>query len=334
MNNYDPLVKQLLALTVENVPREFPNYIAHSMQSVDDVFRRPRELHPAFYGCLDWHSAVHSHWQMVRALRLFPTASFVDEVMTILTRHLSAENLQTELAYLQARPGYERPYGLAWLLQLCAELREWQTPQALRWLDNLQPLESLSAERITNWLPKLSYPVRTGSHSQTAFSLGLVYDWAQVALRTDVVTAIRSAALRFYQADMNAPLTYEPSGTDFLSPALGEADLMRRVLSNEAFAAWLITFLPLTAIQSLAPVTISDANDGQLAHFGGLNLSRAWMLQGIAQALPEGDERSGVLLASAEIHQTAGLQDATNPAYMMSHWIPTFAIYLITQRGL
>ncbi len=332
MNNPQPnLVEELITLTLQNVQREFPNYIAHVFRDADDMPGTPRDVHPAFYGCLDWHSAVHSHWQLVRAVRRFPKAEFVDEAMAVLDRHLSAENLQIELAYLQPRPGYERPYGLAWLLQLCADLRQWDHPAAQRWLHNLSALEALSVERITTWLPKLSHPVRTGSHSQTAFSLGLVFDWAVVAKREDVQAAIRTAALRFFANDRDAPLAYEPSGTDFLSPSLGEADLMWRVLSAETYPTWLTQFLPADAATQLHSVTIGDENDGQLAHFGGLNISRAWMLQNIAHALPESDVRVGALLNSAEKHKSAGLPDAANPAYMLSHWVPSFAVYLLTR---
>ena len=334
MDSNSSLIKDLLALTLENVVREYPNGIRHNLRSDDDVPPVPRELHPSFYGCYDWHSAVHSHWQMIRAIRLFPEGSFVERAVKLLNRHLSPELLAVELAYMEANRSFERPYGLAWLLQICAELREWGSEDALRWLAALEGLETLSAERITTSLPALSHPVRTGAHNQTAFSLGLVWDWAKIAGRDDVHTAIEKAAKRFYGADTNAPLAYEPSGTDFISVALGEADLMRRVLAQDAFVEWLNRFLPADASAWLQPVIVGDATDGQLAHFAGLNISRAWMMQGIAEALPDGDSRIVQLRVSAETHIHEGLKTASDPEYMVSHWVPTFTIYLLTRRGL
>ncbi len=328
------LIDDLLALTLVNVEREYPNGIQHFMWEDGDVPSVPRQLHPAFYGCLDWHSAVHSHWQLVRAIRFFPDGAFVAAARGVLDKHLTAERLAVEFAYLERRRGYERPYGLAWLLQLCAELREWGTADGLRWLRPLQQLEMLAAERIAMWLPTLSHPVRSGGHNQTAFSLGLVHDWAQIAGREQIAAVVADNARRFFLEDRDAPLRYEPSGTDFLSPALAEADLMRRILSPTMFAAWLRDFLPADAANWLQPVRVGDASDGQLAHFAGLNVSRAWMLEGIAAALPEGDSRIAGARLSAEAHRAAGLLTATSDEYMVSHWVPTFTVYLLTSRGV
>ena len=322
------LAVEFLELTLENVRRVYPNGLAHFLFDESDARKTPRQLHPAFYGCLDWHSAVHSHWQLVRALRFFPTMSIANEIRAVLNEHLTVENLQVEYEYIEKRKSFERPYGLAWFLLLCAELREWGAEEANGWLGVLAELEGLIFGRIANWLPNMPFPMRTGTHNQTAFSLGLIFDAAKIAGNTLLCKTIIDNAHRFYLDDNDAPLAYEPSGHDFLSPALGEADLMRRVLPTDEFRQWLAAFLPHF---DLPPVTVHDEEDGHLAHFAGLNLSRAWMLEKIAASLPNGPSQRS-LLKSAEMHRVAGLPYATNSAYMLSHWVPTFALYLVTHR--
>ena len=331
------LVEQIIPITLSHIHREYPNYVALSMDEAVDTLA-PHMVFPTFYGSFDWHSSVHSHWQLVRAIRTYPYAKFVPQARAALSQSFVAEKLAGELTYLQAHPFFERPYGLAWLLQLSAELREWHpTPVEIGWLEALKPLEQHTVQAFKAWLPKLNHPIRTGTHRQTAFSLGLVWDWATIAQDEEMLALIRACVLRLFANDINAPLAFEPSAADFLSPALAEADLMRRILPSTQFAHWLTAFLPMlpTTPNSnwLAPVAVTDPNDGQDAHFGGLNLSRAWMLEGVAAALPEGDERREVLLNSAEIHRQAGLPYATRTEYMLSHWIPSFAVYLLTRRG-
>src|ERR1039457_4643695 len=241
-------------LALACVHKEYPNKLSHSLTSDADV-APPRKLTPAFYSCFDWHSSVHGHWLLARLVRTFPTAPFVPAAREALRQSLSAENIAQEAAYLRApgRTGFERPYGLAWLLTLVAELREWDDPQAREMAANLRPLEEAALERLNDWLPKLSHPVRIGEHSQTAFALGLVLDYTRAQHDTKFADLLVSRARHFYLNDKNCPLDYEPSGEDFLSPCLGEADLMRRVLPADEFARWLRNFLPQISAAKKGP---------------------------------------------------------------------------------
>ncbi len=323
------------ALALSCVHKEYPNKIAHVLQSDADV-KPPRDLTPAFYGCYDWHSAVHGHWLLARLARTFPEAPFAQEARQSLSRSLTASNIAAEVSYLagQGRSSFERPYGLAWLLQLAAELRSWPDDDARAWSAALEPLERAAVQRLTEWLPKLRYPIRIGEHDQTAFAFGLAWDWAQVAKATATASLLESRIRDFYLADRNCPLAYEPSGQDFLSPCLAEADLMRRVLPPERFAGWLATFLPGIPSRSttawLPPAEVTDRADPKLAHLDGLNLSRAWMLEGIVRGLPPGDPRRPALLAAAGAHRQASLPVVTGEHYEGGHWLGTFAVYLVT----
>jgi Protein of unknown function (DUF2891) len=329
-------------LALACVHKEYPNKIAHVLNSDADV-APPRKLTPAFCGCYDWHSSVHGHWLLVRLVRTFPEAPFAGAARDALKQSLSAENLKQEAAYIrgEGRSSFERPYGLSWLLQLCAELREWDDPQAREWSANLKPLEDAAVERLTTWLPKLSHPVRVGEHDQTALGLGLMFDYARTAKNDALAKLVRDSAKKFFLADKNCPLAYEPSGEDFLSPCLGEADLMRRVLPQKEFASWLKQFLPQIPVgregsenADWLRVAISpDPSDPKLAHLDGLNLSRAWMLEGILSALPDDDPRRPALQAAADTHRHAGLAAVTGEHYESGHWLGSFAVYLTTQRG-
>jgi hypothetical protein len=329
-------------LALACVHKEYPNKIAHVLNSDADV-APPRKLTPAFCGCYDWHSSVHGHWLLVRLVRTFPEASFAGAARDALKQSLSAENLKQEAAYIrgEGRSSFERPYGLSWLLQLCAELREWDDPQAREWSANLKPLEAAAVERLTTWLPKLSHPVRVGEHDQTALGLGLMFDYARTAKNDALAKLIRDSAKKFFLADKNCPLAYEPSGEDFLSPCLGEADLMRRVLPQKEFASWLKQFMPQIPVGRegsenadwLRIVISPDPSDPKLAHLDGLNLSRAWMLEGILSVLPDDDPRRPALQAAADAHRHAGLAAVTGEHYESGHWLGSFAVYLTTQRG-
>jgi hypothetical protein len=326
-------------LALACVHKEYPNHLSHTLSSDEDV-APPRKLTPAFYGCYDWHSSVHGHWLLVRLLRTFPNSDFAQPAREALRKSLTAENIAQEAEYLrgEGRASFERPYGLAWLLQLAAEVREWNDPQAKEMAANLRPLEQAAVERLSTWLPKLSHPVRIGEHDQTAFGLGLILDYATAAGDEKFASLISSKARQFYFNDKNCPLAYEPSGEDFLSPCLGEADLMRRVLSTQDFARWLRTFLPQIPASAnktwLQPVVSPDPSDPKLAHLDGLNLSRAWMLEGIASRLPKSDKRLPSISATAEAHKRAGLAAVTGEHYEGGHWLGSFAVYLITRRGM
>jgi hypothetical protein len=327
------------SLALSCVHREYPNKIAHVLNSDADV-KPPRELTPAFYGCFDWHSSVHGHWLLARVARTYPDAPFARQAEEALALSLTNENLKREAAYIngEGRASFERPYGLAWLLQLGTELREWDSPQAKAWSASMRPLEDAAVQRLQIWLGKLSYPVRSGEHSNTAFGLALALDYARASGRTEFVNLIDRRIRDFYLKDRACPLNYEPSGEDFLSPCLAEADVMRRVLPKEEFAAWLSGFLPQIArdgsAQWLRPGVSADPSDGKLAHLDGLNLSRAWMLKGIASALPPEDRRIASLRAVAADHARDGLSAVTGAHYEGGHWLGSFAVYLTTGRGL
>jgi Protein of unknown function (DUF2891) len=318
---------------------EYPNHISLTLDRDADALP-PRQLTPAFYGCYDWHSDVHGHWLLVRLLRLMPNAPFAGQARAELARSFTAENVAGEVAFLghPGRASFERPYGLAWLLKLSAELREWNDPEGKLWSNALRPLETEAASRLKSWLPKLNHPIRIGEHDQTAFSFGLVWDWARVAGDAQMLALLSDAARRFYLPDRNCPLNYEPSGEDFLSPCLAEADFMRRVLEPKAFGGWLAAFLPGMPESSgkhwLQPALVSDRSDPKLAHLDGLNLSRAWMLEGIAHGLPKNDRRVPVLLAAAAQHRDAALPAVTGEHYEGGHWLGTFAVYLTSGAGL
>jgi hypothetical protein len=326
-------------LALACVHKEYPNKIAHVLNGPADV-RAPHELTPAFYGCYDWHSSVHGHWLLARLARTFPTAPFAGPARQALATSLTAANIAAEVQYLNAmgRTSFERPYGLAWLLQLAAELREWDTPQATAWAVVLEPLEHAAAARVKDWLPKLSRPIRIGEHDQTAFSFGLMLDWARIAKDQPMIDLLTSRIETYYGKDRNCPFTYEPSGQDFLSPCLAEADLMRRVLPRSRYGAWLQAFLPVIPVNGsaawLEPAVVTDPGDPKLAHLDGLNLSRAWMLDGIITGLAPSDARRASLQAAALRHRTAGLNAVTGERYEGGHWLGSFAAYLVTGRGL
>ncbi|HYL12281.1 MAG TPA: DUF2891 domain-containing protein [Terriglobales bacterium] len=326
-------------LALACVHKEYPNKISHTLNSDADV-APPRKLTPAFYGCYDWHSSVHGHGLLVRLVRTFPNADFAQSAREALRQSLTKENIAQEAAYLrtEGRASFERPYGLAWLLQLVAELREWDDSQAKEMAANLSPLEQAALERLNGWLPKLSNPVRIGEHDQSAFALGLMLDYAHGVGDEKFAALVESKARQFFMNDKDCPLAYEPSGEDFLSPCLGEADLMRRVLPSDDFARWLRTLLPQISASGgktwLQPVVSPDPSDPKLAHLDGLNLSRAWMLDGIAAGLPKGDKRLPMIMAAAEAHKRAGLAAVTGEHYEGGHWLGSFAVYLVTRRGI
>ena len=331
--------EKFATLALDCVHKEYPNKIAHVLGGDQDV-RPPRELTPAFYGCYDWHSSVHGHWLLARLARTFPAAPFAAKARAAVGASLTPEHITAEVKYLTGvgRTSFERPYGLAWLLQLGAELREWNDPQAQTWSAALEPLEEAAVQRLKDWLPKLSKPIRVGEHDQTAFSFGLILDWARTAGDRATADLLVGRIRDFYLQDRGCPFSWEPSGQDFLSPCLGEADLMRRVLPSAEYATWLAAFLPGIPKDGsaawLVPAVVTDPTDPKLAHLDGLNLSRAWMLEGIAAGLTSGDARVPSLRAAAAAHRDAGLRAVTGEHYEGGHWLGSFAVYLTTGRGL
>lgn len=340
--------ERFAGLALACVHQEYPNKIAHVLSGDGDV-RPPRELTPAFYGCYDWHSSVHGHWLLARLARLLPEGSFAADARAALAQSLTAEHVAQEVRYLEGagRVSFERPYGLAWLLQLAAELRQWSEDDgpsagpAGEWAEALAPLESLAAERFGDWLPKLTHPIRTGEHSQTAFAFGLVRDWAETAGDSAMLELLDQRIRAYYRGDRDCRLAYEPGGQDFLSPCLAEADLMRRVTSPSEFAAWLGAFLPRLPLDAdvevddwLPVAVVTDPSDPKLAHLDGLNLSRAWMLEGVLSGLPADDPRAEAIESAARLHREAGLASVTGEHYEGGHWLGSFATYLVTGRGV
>jgi hypothetical protein len=325
-------------LALACVEKEYPNKISHVLNTPADV-QAPSALTPAFYGCFDWHSSVHGHWLLVRLAHEFPSAPFVADALTALKTNITPEHIAGEVEYLngEGRESFERPYGLAWLLQLAAELRESSTPDAAALSTALEPLEGAVVDQLNAWLPKLAYPIREGEHPQTAFAFGLILDYARSS-DPALAALIESKAREFHLNDRDCPIDYEPSGQDFLSPCLAEADLMRRIFPPDEFAAWLTGFLPdipKTDSADWLPIgVVTDRSDGKLAHLDGLNLSRAWMLEGIAAGLPATDARRGALMAAARAHADSGLASVTGEHYEGGHWLASFATYLTTRRGI
>ena len=336
----DPaLANRFSRLAMDCAHREYPNKVSRTMDSDAEV-APPRELFPVFYGCFDWHSSVHGHWLLVRLLNVGPEdAAWREEAIGVLDKSFTTENIEGEIANFSrpARGSWERPYGLAWFLQLTAELRQWDDPKADKWLAELEPLEADIVQSLKDWLPKLAYPIRLGTHNQSAFAFGLMLDWARVAGDTEMEQLIISRSKAFHLNDVNCPLAYEPSGEDFLSPCLMEADLMRRMMNSDEYSDWLTAFLPTIPTDGsadwLAPGIVKDASDGKLVHLDGVNSSRAWNLYNIARALPEGDPREASLVAAAKIHADTGVAAVSAEHYSGSHWLASFATYLMTDRG-
>ncbi len=326
-------------LALKCVHQEYPNKIAHVLNGDEDV-APPRRLTPAFYGCYDWHSSVHGHWLLARLARTFPDAPFAADARAALQQSITPDHIKDEVAYMKGpgRASFERPYGLAWLMQLGAELREWDDPIAKVLAANLKPLEVAAKERLSDWLPKLTNPIRIGEHNQTAFSFGLLLDSARNSGDSQFEALLVEKIRAFYLKDRNCPMTYEPSGEDFLSPCLGEADVVRRVLPPKEYEAWLTKFMPQIPSDGsttwLKPAIVTDPSDPKLAHLDGLNLSRAWMLEGISSGLPPKDPRQASLKATALAHRNKGLAAVTGEHYEGGHWLGSFAVYLVTERGI
>jgi hypothetical protein len=321
-------------LALKGVRKEYPNKPGHVLNGPADV-RGPRHFHPAFYGCYDWHSAVHGHWMLARVLRRFPDLPEKGDIRSALNDHLTAEHLKTEAAYF-TRPGaksFERPYGWTWLLKLAEELHAWDDPDARRWAKNLRPLADVIADRYLDYFPKQTYPIRSGVHPNTAFGLSFAHDYAKAVGHKRLQELIEERARTYFGKDADAPARWEPDGADFLSPSLAEADLMRRVLPPAEIRTWFRGYLPGAAKgepKSLfTPATVTDRTDPQLVHLDGLNLSRAWGMKGVAAALPADDPARKTLTAAAERHAEAGLKHVASGDYVGEHWLASFAVYLL-----
>ena len=331
---FTPEIASAFARTaLANVVREYPAKLDHVLEGDGDLLP-PRSLHPAFRGSFDWHSCVHMHWLLARVRRLMPDLPERAAIDAAFDRHLAPAAIAQECAYL-ARPAaasFERTYGWAWLLELAHELR--RADDARRWADALAPLARAFVDRYITYLPRQRHAIRSGLHQSSAFGLAFAWDYARSAGERELAACCGEAALRWFGADRGAPAAWEPSGTDFLSPSLMEADLMRRMLDREAFASWLAAFLPGVERGEpavlFAPVAVTDRADGYLVHLDGLNLSRAWCMRGIAGALPAGDARVARLRSAAAAHVDAGMAGVRSGEYMGEHWLATFALLALT----
>ncbi|MCF3625126.1 DUF2891 domain-containing protein [Planktothrix agardhii 1801] len=331
------LANRFAQFGLQCVIQEYPHVQYYWLESSQDLIPH-RQLNPAFYGCLDWHSAVHNHWMLTRLIKYFPDGDFVSFARDILTKNITPEHIKIEAKFLQSQPRFECPYGLAWFLQLIAELTEWEDEQAKILLEYLQPLKTVIINNIHKWLLTLSYPNRTGLHNQTAFALGLIWDWATLTQHQKLLEEVAHKIQKFYYHDYNYSLHCEPLGDDFLSPCLAEADLMRRILPHFEFGEWLTIFLPhlpqKLETDWFSPIIINNPEDYGQSHFDGLNLSRAWMLEGIISGLLPTDNRIPALKTVANLHYQVGLNPVSGNFYGGSHWLGSFAVYLGTKRGL
>jgi hypothetical protein len=322
-------------LALKGIQKEYPSKPGDVLNSDADV-KRPRLMHPAFYGSYDWHSSVHGHWMLVRLLRLFPELHEKEQIRSVLGAHLNAKNLQSEVDYFAKpnRQSFERTYGWAWLLKLAEELHIWNDPASKEWSKNLRPLTDKIVALYLAFLPKQTYPIRSGVHPNTAFGLAFAHDYARAVGHEPLRQLIEECSRSYYAGDAGIPAAWEPDGADFFSPSLMEAELMRRVLSPKEFQVWFQRFLPDLARgepkRLLTPATVTDRADPQLVHLDGLNLSRAWCMRAIADALPRDEPARKVLAESAARHAEAALRHVASGDYAGEHWLASFAVYLLS----
>ncbi|OEK08229.1 hypothetical protein A8C32_01845 [Flavivirga aquatica] len=318
----------LVELPLHCINTEYPNRLSQTLGGDEDL-KSPSTLHPAFYGCFDWHSSVHGHWSLVSLLKSFPNIDNVEAIKQRLLKNISKAHIEAEIQYFYGKhnKSYERTYGWAWLLKLAEEIHTWDTPVARVLEENLQPLTNLIIEKYIAFLPKLNYPLRVGTHTNTAFGLSFAYDYAQTTNHEALKAAIKERATFFFLKDENCPMSWEPSGTDFLSPCLEEAALMKRLLSKEEFKPWLDAFLPELKDKNFTLETgkVSDRTDGHLVHLDGVNFSRAWSLNKIAEGLPEYNH----LRFIANNHINHSLPSIVGDSYEGGHWLGSFAIYAL-----
>jgi hypothetical protein len=325
-------------LALKCVGKEYPNKPEHVINDAADV-ESPKKLHPAFFGCYDWHSSVHGHWMLVRLLRTLPNLPEGPAIRKALSNSLTRENILAEAAYLKEpnRQSFERTYGWAWLLKLAEELHLWSDSDARVWSGNLQPLIEALTNRYLAFLPKQTYPIRTGVHPNTAFGLAFALDYSRSAGNKNLEAMITERSLTYFKNDVNYPAAWEPGGEDFFSPALMEADLMRRVLNPAEFRRWLHRFLPGLARVGLRnllrPAVVTDRTDPKIVHLDGLNLSRAWCMRSIASALPGNDPARRILNESARLHGTDALAHVASGDYAGEHWLASFAVYMLATQS-
>lgn len=324
---------RLASLPFKCLQTEYPNKTSQVLDTKEDL-GSPRELHPAFYGCFDWHSSVHGHWSLVKLLKDFPELNNREEILEKLKQNITEENIQGEIAYFNRKQEYSfsRTYGWTWLLKLQMELNTWQNEDAQQMAKNLQPLTDVLVSRYQEFLPKLLYPIRVGTHNNSAFGMSFAYDYAIHAKNQNLKSSIEEAAKRLYSNDKNCPISWEPDGFDFLSPCLEEVSLMQRILSPEELNSWLDVFLPelKTKEFELEVAKVSDREDGHLVHLDGLNFSRAWVFYRLAKQFPE---KYGHLKQLGDVHLAHSLPSIVDGSYEGEHWLASFALYAMSERN-
>ncbi|MCO6146863.1 DUF2891 domain-containing protein [Flavobacterium sp. NRK1] len=322
----------LAKLPIKCLQQEYPNKLSQLLADASEI-QSPKQLHPAFYGCFDWHSSVHGHWSLVYLLKRFPDIEGRDEIINKLKINLSKENIAQEVAYLNKKheKSYERTYGWAWLLKLQHELDSFNEPFAKELAVNLQPLTNVLVERYIEFLPKLNYPARVGTHTSTAFGLNLAWDYAVYAKNLPLQKSIKDNALRLFKNDIDCPFAWEPSGTDFLSPCMEEIGIIQRVMPKPEFLKWLKDFAPDLFDKKFTwePGMVSDRTDGHLVHLDGLNFSRTWNLYALVKQYPK---ELGHLKPLADTHFKHSLPAITDGNYEGEHWLASFALYAFEQR--
>jgi hypothetical protein len=328
------LARKFARAGLSHVTREYPNKLDHVLNKRSDL-KSPRQLHPVFFGSFDWHSCVHGYWLLASLLRLFPEMHEAEDIEELFDTQLVSRKVNTEVRYLRQplRATFERPYGWSWLLMLFAELNRHDGQHAKRWTRVVAPLAGAFAQRFVEFLPKATYPTRVGTHFNSAFAVALALEYAEEVSNDTLRKTLVQMAHQWYSKDADCQ-AWEPSGDDFLSPALMEAECMRRVLGDSDFSSWIDRFLPRLAMREPAtlftPAFVSDRSDGKIAHLDGLNLSRAWCWRSIAWAWYPSDERRGLALEAADRHLAASLPHVTGD-YMGEHWLATFALLALVQ---
>jgi len=327
----EKVATQLSRLPLHCINSEFPNKTSHLSDGVADARLLPHELHPVFYGCLDWHSSVHGHWMLVKLLKGFPNLANRDSIISVLDHSFQRNKMEQEAAYFgkyTASKNYERTYGWAWLLKLDEELLTWNNELGRKWHEALRPLTHKIESLWKEFLPKQTYPNRSGVHGNTAFGLSFALDWARATKDQEFEKLIMARARYFYGNNKNIPAHLEPDGADFFSPSLMAADLMQRVLSQAAFVKWLDAYYHAAGIKRICEMPIvSDRNDYQTVHLDGLSFSRAWAMKGIAHKLPSSHKYKKLFQNVANQFLDKTLPHIFNGGYGGEHWLASFAVY-------
>ncbi len=322
---------KLTELPLHCINQEYPNKTGHSFESADDICFSPKDLHPSFYGCFDWHSSVHGHWMLLRVLRIFPDLSNKSEISRILDNSFQPENLQKEANYFskyKLGKNFERTYGWAWLLKLDEELQNSKLPEAKEWHKNMKPLTDTIVKKWKAYLPKQTYPNRTGVHPNSAFALGFAIDWARRTNDTEFEKSLIDKALYFYANDTNTPAYLEPDGSDFFSPSLQIADLMSRIYETREFEEWFESFISDKGLENISKIpVVSDLSDYQTVHLVGLSFSRAWCMRNIANKLSENNPRKKSLMQTGVKLINNALPLLFEGNYGGEHWLASFALY-------